>query len=433
MDVTVSQSSVDGRVSAPPSKSYTHRAVLAAGYTETGTGSVTIHNPLDSADTRATMRAVEAYGGTVTTTEAGLRVEGFGDRPTVPDDVIDCANSGTTMRLATAAAALADGTTVLTGDASLRGRPQGPLLRALETLGARTQSTRANSRAPLVIEGAMTGGSAAIPGDISSQFVTALLMAGAVTEAGLDLTLQTELKSAPYVAITREVLEAFDVTTRRTGRGFLASGHQQYTPPTDGYTVPGDLSSASYLLAAGALAGGTVMVTGVRPSEQGDEAIIGILKQLGAPVEWDTAEGELTVMNAPLTGTTVDVEATPDLFPTLAVLGAAADGTTTLVNCEHVRYKEVDRVSAMAETLTRLGACVEETADTLTVHGGESDLQGVTVDGRGDHRVVMALAVAGLVATGETTVTDADHVAVSFPGFFETLSALGATVSTDRS
>jgi 3-phosphoshikimate 1-carboxyvinyltransferase (EC 2.5.1.19) len=428
MDATVSQSSVDGQVTAPPSKSYTHRAVLAAGYTETG--SVTVHNPLDSADTRATVRAVEAYGGTVTTTKTGLRVEGFGGRPTVPTDIINCANSGTTMRLATAAAALADGTTVLTGDASLRGRPQGPLLRALETLGARTQSTRANGQAPLVIEGIMTGGSAAIPGDVSSQFVTALLMAGAVTEAGLDLTLQTELKSAPYVAITREVLEAFGVTTRQTGRGFLASGYQQYTPPANGYNVPGDFSSVSYLLAAGALAGGTVTITGVRPSEQGDEAIISVLKELGAPVNWDTTAGELTIKKAPLTGTTVDVAATPDLFPTLAVLGAAADGTTTLVNCEHVRYKEVDRVSAMAETLTQLGARVEETEHTLTIHGDESDLTGTRVDGRGDHRVIMALAVAGLVATGETTVTGADHAAVSFPEFFETLSTLGATVST---
>ena len=431
MDATVSPSTVDGRTAAPPSKSYTHRALLAAGYAD-GEGTV-VQNPLDSADTRATMRAVEAFGGEIERTDAGVHVDGFGPQPAVPETVIDCANSGTTMRLATAAAALADGTTVLTGDASLRSRPQGPLLRALETLGARVESTRGNGQAPLVIAGRMTGGSAAIPGDVSSQFVTALLMAGAVTDAGVDLTLQTELKSAPYVEITREVLEAFGVRTRRTGRGFLVDGRQAYDPPADGYAVPGDFSSISYLLAAGAIAGGAVTVTGARPTAQGDDAIVDTLAEMGAPIDWDREAGEVTVEAAPLSGTAVDVEDTPDLFPTLAVLGAVADGTTALVNCEHVRYKETDRVSAMAEALDGLGATVEETEATLTIHGGDSTLRGTTVDGRGDHRIIMALALAGLVAEGETTITGADHVGVSFPGYFETLADLGADLTaTDQ-
>ena len=426
MKATVSCSAVDGRVPAPPSKSYTHRAILAAGYADRE--GIRIRNPLDSADTRATIRVVEALGGSVEQTDDGLRIEGFGPRPTVPETVLDCANSGTTMRLGTAAAALVDGTTVLTGDRSLRSRPQGPLLRALKTLGARAESTRGNDQAPLVIRGRMTGGSAAIPGDISSQFVTALLMAGAVTDAGVDLTLQTELKSAPYVAITRELLEDFGVRTRRTGRGYLVDGRQEYVPPEDGYAVPGDFSSISYLLAAGAIAGGSVTVTGARPTAQGDDAIADVLAEMGAPVEWDRAAGEITVDGASLSGTAVDVEDTPDLFPTLAVLGAVADGTTALVNCEHVRYKETDRVGAMAESLNQLGAVVEETEATLTIHGDESTLEGTTVDGRGDHRLVMALALAGLVAEGETTITGAEHVEVSFPSYFETLAELGADV-----
>ena len=187
MDADISEGAVDGRARAPPSKSYTHRAVLAAGYGE----ETTIHGPLVSADTRATMRAVEAFGGSVDhrPEDDALDVAGFVGEPAVPDNVIDCANSGTTMRLATATASLVDGLTVLTGDASLRSRPQAPLLRAIDQLGGRAQSTRANGRAPLIVGGPITGGSAAIPGDVSSRFVTALLMAGAVTDAGVDVTL----------------------------------------------------------------------------------------------------------------------------------------------------------------------------------------------------------------------------------------------------
>ena len=422
MDVDIAPSTVQGRTRAPPSKSYTHRAVLAAGY---GDGA-TVRNPLVSADTRATMRAVEAFGGSVESDGDALVVSGFDGEPAVPADVLDCANSGTTMRLATATAALADGLTVLTGDASLRSRPQGPLVRALDQLGGRAESTRGNDQAPLVVGGPMTGGSAALPGDVSSQFVTALLMAGAATDAGVDLTLQTALKSAPYVDITVELLDAFGVRARETSRGFSVAGRQRYR--ADSYTVPGDFSSASYLLAAGAVAGGPVTVTGVRPGAQGDQAIVEVVERMGATVSWDRAGGELTVRGDSLSGIETSVADTPDLLPTLAVLGAVADGTMTLTDCEHVRYKETDRVSAMAEALGRMGATVEESESTLRVHGGESHLQGATVDGRADHRIVMALSVAGLVAEGTTTVTGADHVEVSFPGFFDVLAGLGADI-----
>ncbi len=427
MDVTVGRSRVAGTARAPASKSYTHRAVLAAGHARR----TTVRGPLLSADPRATVRAVEAFGGRVEERAGDLDVEGFLGRPGVPDDVVDCGNSGTTMRLVTATAALADGTTVLTGDASLRSRPQGPLLSALETLGARARSTRGNGQAPLVVEGPIEGGRVAIPGDVSSQFVTALLMAGAVTEEGVDVDLETELKSAPYVDVTRDVLDAFGVATRRTDAGFAVDGGQAYEATDGTYSVPGDFSSISYLLAAGAVAGsGPVRVEGARPSAQGDSAIVEHLREMGAPVEWDETAGVVTVEPAALSGVDVAVGDTPDLLPTLAVLGAAADGTTRLTDAEHVRYKETDRVAAMAESLAALGASVEEHPEALVVHGGDSRLRGTTLDGRGDHRVVLSLAVAGLVAEGETTVRGAEHVDVSFPDFFETLAALGADVRT---
>ena len=444
MDAHVTQSTVSGRVRSPPSKSYTHRAILAAGYS----AGALVRNPLWSADTKATARAVERYGGTVdraSRTEDGtLEVAGFDGQPTVPADVIDCANSGTTMRLTTATAALADGGTVLTGDASLRSRPQGPLLDALDRLGARAESTRRNGQAPLVVFGPIEGEEVAIPGDVSSQYVTALLMAGAVTEAGIDIELRTELKSAPYVDITLDVLEAFGVTVDVIGGdeggdvasagadGFRVPGGQFYEPTDGEYSVPGDFSSMSYLLAAGAVAGEPdeeVLVAGAHPSAQGDAAIVDVLDRMGASIEWDRANGHVRVRQSSLSGVEVDVGDTPDLLPTIAALGAIADGDTRIVNCEHVRYKETDRVTAMAEELGRLGAAVTEERDVLTVHGDGSDLTGATVDGRGDHRLVMALTVAGLVAEGTTTIRGAEHVDVSFPGFFDALYDLGASVS----
>ncbi|GAA0537771.1 3-phosphoshikimate 1-carboxyvinyltransferase [Halorubrum ejinorense] len=457
MDVRVTHSDLRGTARAPPSKSYTHRALLAAGYSD----GATVESPLISADTRATARAVGAFGGAVAPADAegagadagsdltdadALAVEGFAGRPGVPDDVIDCANSGTTMRLVTAAAALADGATVLTGDESLRSRPQGPLLDALGDLGVRAESTRANGRAPLVVSGPLAGGEVAIPGDVSSQYVTALLMAGAVTDEGIAVDLTTPLKSAPYVDITLELLadfgveatpldEAGDALDGAAGAaGFSVPGGQTYAPSDGTYAVPGDFSSISYLLGAGAVAaepGESLRIEGARPSAQGDAAIVEIVDRMGASVDWDREAGEIGVERADLTGVTVDVGDTPDLLPTIAALGAVADGDTRIENCEHVRYKETDRVSAMAEELSAMGAETTEEPDVLTIHGDESSLKGATVDGRADHRIVMALAVAALAAEGTTTIRGAEHVDVSFPGFFDAMADLGMDVEPD--
>ncbi|KZX48162.1 3-phosphoshikimate 1-carboxyvinyltransferase [Haloarcula hispanica] len=427
MDITIAESTVEGTAQAPPSKSYTHRAVLAAGYAD---GAV-VHDPLVSADTKATMRAVEAYGGSVSLAEdeSTVEVTGFDGRPETPDDVIDCANSGTTMRLVTATAALQDNLAVLTGDESLRSRPQGPLLDAIEQLDGDAESTRRNGQAPLVVGGGIDGGGVEIPGDVSSQYITALLMAGAVSPDGIDIDLTTELKSSPYVDITLEVLDAFDINAQKTDTGFTVDGGQTYVPEGGDYNVPGDFSSMSYLLAAGALAAEDgLQVTSAFPSAQGDAAIVDILDRMGADLDWDEESGEITVTQSELTGIEVGVEDTPDLLPTIATLGAAADGVTRITDAEHVRYKETDRVSAMAEELTKMGAEVEEHQDELFVYGADSDLIGTTVEGRADHRIIMSLAVAGLVADGETTVSGAEHVDVSFPDFFDVLDSLGATV-----
>ncbi|WP_137287302.1 3-phosphoshikimate 1-carboxyvinyltransferase [Halorussus salinisoli] len=433
MDVEIDPSTLSGTARAPSSKSYTHRAILAAGYS----GGALVYDPLVSADTKATMRAVDAFGGDVTRKSDHLDVDGFDGRPEVPGDVLECANSGTTMRLVTATAALADGITVLTGDSSLRSRPHGPLLRAIDELGGNAESTRGNGQAPLVVEGPVSGGSVSMPGDVSSQFVSALLMAGAITDEGIEVELETELKSAPYVDITLELLDEFGVEAGKEGVGggggtYHVEGGQFYEPEDGEYHVPGDFSSISYLLGAGAVAAeedDPVRVRGAYPSAQGDSKIVGVLGRMGADVDWNRDDGIITVERSDLSGVEVDVGDTPDLLPTIAALGAVADGETRIVNCEHVRYKETDRVSAMAEELEKLGATTDESQDVLRIHGDESELEGGVVDGRGDHRIVMALSVAALAADGPTTITGGEHVDVSFPDFFEVLYDLGATVN----
>ena len=434
MDVRISPSQVRGSARAPPSKSYTHRAILAAGYG----GGALVKNPLFSADTKATARAVEAYGGSTERVDDDLEVVGFEGAPETPGNVVDCANSGTTMRLTAAAGALVDDLAVLTGDTSLRSRPQGPLLDALDDLGARAESTRRNGQAPLVVGEGIDREGVSIRGDVSSQYITGLLMAGAVTENGLEIDLTTDLKSAPYVDITLEVLADFgieseviggdDSEVRSSGAdGFRVPGGQSYEPTDGEYHVPGDFSSMSYLLAAGALAAdGELLVEGAYPSAQGDSAIVSILERMGADIEWDRANGAISVAESDLSGVEVGVADTPDLLPTIAVLGAAAEGTTRITDCEHVRLKETDRVAAMATELTKMGVDVEEYEDELVVHGG--GLEGATVEGYDDHRIVMSLAVAALVADGETTIEGAEHVDVSFPEFFEVLYDLGADV-----
>jgi 3-phosphoshikimate 1-carboxyvinyltransferase len=435
MDVWISPSRVHGTARAPPSKSYTHRAVLASGYAE----GATVCDPLFSADTAATARAVEALGGSTERVDGHWAIDGFDGDPETPDDVIDCANSGTTMRLTTATCGLLEGLAVLTGDSSLRSRPQEPLLDALEQLSARAESTRANGKAPLIVGDGTAGGSVSIRGDVSSQYITGLLMAGAVTEAGVEIELTTELKSAPYVDITLEVLDDFGVAATVLGGdnsavraagadGFRVAGRQAYAPEGSSYDVPGDFSSMSYLLAAGALAArDPLTVEGAQPSAQGDSAIITILESMGADVEWDREAGIIEVDRSELHGIEVAVADTPDLLPTIAVLGAAASGTTRITDCAHVRLKETDRVAAMATELGRMGVDVSEHEDELVVHGG--GLEGATVRGHDDHRIIMALAVAALVAEGETTIEGVDDVDVSFPAFFDVLDELGVDIT----
>ena len=417
MIASVERSDISGEVYAPPSKSYTHRAILI---TALGPGG-TVKRPLISADTKATISASEAFGAKVALKE-DIDIEGVSGKPQTPEDVINVLNSGTTLRFCSAVSALTDGS-VLTGDASIRSRPNGPLLSALNNLGVDAFSIRGNGKAPLVIRGRMKGGVAKLNGGVSSQFLSALLIASPLAQGDTKIVIQGELKSRPYAEITLDMLEDAGATIKAKDQEFEIKGGQSYNLPR--YTIPGDFSSASYPLAAAAVTGGKVAVRGVLPSRQGDSAIVDILTRMGAEISWDKAEGVLRIEGKELNGINVDASLTPDLVPTIAVLGSLAHGKTIVSNAEHVRHKETDRLHAMALELSRMGADIIERPDGLEITGGK--LHGADVNGYDDHRIVMALTVAGMAA-GKTRITNAESVDVSYPGFFQQMQSMGARI-----
>ncbi len=420
MKLAIQKSEIKGTVSAPPSKSYTHRAIAIASLSK----KATIYNPLLSEDTKATIRASEAFGAGIESKKDSLIIKGFDGKPSVPDNIIDVANSGTTLRIMTAVASLVNGATVLTGDASIRTRPNTPLLNALNDLGAEAFSTRGNGMAPLVVRGKMRGGRVYIDGSISSQFISALLIACPFAQNRTAIMIKGELKSRPYVNITIDMLRDAGAKIEADERvnSFTLPPEQEYNLKS--YNVPGDFSSASYLMAAGVLCG-EVTIKNLFPSEQGDSALIELLEKMGAQISWDKKKGEVRVSKGKLKGINVDVGTTPDLVPTLAVLGAAAEGTTIIENAEHVRYKETDRLHAMTVELKKMGVDITEEKDRLIIKGG--NMKGAQVHGWDDHRIVMALAVAGMVA-GDTTIDSIESVSISYPGFFEDLKNIGAVV-----
>lgn len=418
MIASVERSEISGEVYAPPSKSYTHRAILI---TALGPGG-TVKRPLISADTRATIAASEAFGAKVSL-NGEIVVRGVSDSPQTPDDIINVLNSGTTLRFCSAVASLTDGA-VLTGDSSIRTRPNGPLLSALNDLGANAFSIRKNGKAPLVIQGKMKGGVARLNGGVSSQFLSALLIAAPLAEGDSRIIIEGELKSRPYAEITLDMLKDGGVQVDAQAQEFFVPGNQKYN--LKGYTIPGDFSSASYPLAAAAVTGGEVTVKGILPSRQGDSAIIDILRRMGADVSWNKEKGDLKIKGGELRGIDIDASLTPDLVPTIAVLGTAAKGKTVVYNAEHVRHKETDRLHAMATELAKMGANIVERPDGLEVMGGR--LHGADVNGYDDHRLVMALTIAGIIAGG-TRIKTAESVDVSYPGFFQAMKGLGANVA----
>ncbi|MFQ5950704.1 MAG: 3-phosphoshikimate 1-carboxyvinyltransferase [Candidatus Geothermarchaeales archaeon] len=418
-------SRVSGRIKAPPSKSVTHRAIVLASLAN---GQSVIRNPLESRDALASLNGCRRLGASITLDGEGWRVRG-GLPCQTPRDVIDVENSGTTMRLLTATSTLmSGGYAVLTGDSSTRRRPMQPLLDSLGELGANCWSTRANGKPPVVVQGGtVKGGMTRIRGDISSQFISALLVAAPAFSRDTTIRVEGSIVSQPYHDMTLNVLERFGITTKRHNiQEYLIPSHQEYKPCT--FVVPGDFSSAALLLAVAALTESELTVAGLDFSiGQGDSAILKILAEMGSQVETNTEEGWVTVHGDGLQGGEFDLSSNPDLLPVVAVLALKAEGETTIRGVKHARFKESDRIAVLATALPRFGVDLEEREDGLTI-GGRRLLRGCELDAHGDHRIFMALCAAASGASEPCVVDGMESVDVSYPTFVEDLVRCGMRV-----
>jgi 3-phosphoshikimate 1-carboxyvinyltransferase len=427
MDVIVKATDfLSGEVKAPPSKSYTHRAIMMAGLAE---GTSKIHDPLLSADPLASINALRAAGAEINIKDSELEIMGNSGEIKVPTGIVDVHNSGTTIRIMTSVFALCGEKVTLTGDSSIQKRPMQPLLDALRQMGVETSSTNGNP--PVTIKGSIKSSTCKIRGDLSSQYISGLLMALPLARGDSRVEIEGELKSRPYLDLTFDMLTRFGGEVKNNDyKSFEIPGTQTYKA-TD-YTVEGDYSGAAFILAAAVLTNSKVTVRNLfRESRQGDKKIVEILQKMGAELEIGKDSVTVNGCNS-LNGVEVDLSQTPDLLPIMAVLGALAKGETRIYNVEHARIKECDRIDAMSQGLRKMGAEFKENPDGFIFRGVEM-LKGTKLKTFNDHRIVMALAVAGLRAKGETLIKDAESVAVSFPNFIGAMCSLGANFNEEAS
>ncbi|MDV2482382.1 3-phosphoshikimate 1-carboxyvinyltransferase [Methanoculleus sp. Wushi-C6] len=420
MIVRVSQTGpVDATFEAPPSKSYTHRALIAAAL---ASGRSRIAGPLRAADTELTARGLESLGVPLEWLPGEIAVTGCGGTfPAAGEVVIDCGNSGTTLRLLTSAALLSRHPVVLTGNQRMLERPVGPLAGALQALGGEIAFPGAPGYPPIRVSGRLRGGKAEIDGSISSQFVSSILMAAPYADEDVELALPATPASRSYLDVTADVMLRFGARLKRRGYDWFRVESGAAYRGRD-YRVEGDYSSASYLFAVAAVCGGKVTVRGLNPtSVQGDRRFLDALEAMGCVVT--AGDDAVTVeRTGDLHGIEMDMSSSPDTVQTLAAVAAVATSPTTITGTAHLQYKESDRVGVTAETLRRMGAGVEVTEDSLTIT--PAPLHGVAVDPHDDHRTAMAFTVLGL-AVGGMAIRDPGCVEKSFPGFWEALYAEG--------
>ena len=402
-----------GEVMIPGSKSYTHRALLISALAE---GESVLQNALRSEDTDYTARALRTFGIEVIEEKDSLHVRGMGGRLKEGDAEIYVGNSGTSMRFLTALAALRRGRTRLDGNERMRMRPMGPLLRSLSDLGVEAYSQDGTGNPPVIVEsnGAL-GGETSLPGRESSQFISALLIVAPMAHKDVRVEVVGPMSSRPYVEITLDIMRAFGAEAELVGKQtFWVKAGQRYVSRT--YEIEGDASNASYFFAAAAVTGGKVRVNHFRPdSVQGDAGFLNVLEEMGCEVL--RGDGFAEVRGKQMRGIEIDMNAMPDLVPTLAVSAIFARGKTVIRNIGHLRLKESDRIRALATELAKIGARVEEGSDSLTLAGG--DVRGAEIEAYNDHRMAMSFAVAGLKVPG-IRILGERCVEKSFPGFWET-------------
>lgn len=425
MKFIVKKSTLSGVATIPGNKSGTARGIIFGSLAD---GTTTLLNPLTNSDSYSIVAMMEALGAEIdTSNDAKWLIKGTGGKLAVPACVLDAENSGTGFYFLLALCGQVPGYSVLTGDYQICYRPAQPMIDALNALGATAFSTRNSGTAPIVVKGPFTGGEISFSG-VNSQWMTPFLCACALAEKD-TLIHETDLLERPYVDMTLGMLALAGIEIEnRNYDEFFVRGGQKFKPFT--YTLPGDWGTSGYPLIATAITPGSeVTFHGLDMNDfAGEKAFVQILKDMGASVQVkDNGLGGITVKGGlPLQGIEIDCSGTPDAVPILAVLGCYAQGKTVLKNIGACRLKETDRAKSIREELTKMGGIFEETEDTLTIH--HSKLTGAKISGHHDHRIVMATSVAALIAEGESVIDHAEYTAVSFPNFFEVMSALHANI-----
>ncbi len=419
MRVSVRKSEVRGRVRAPSSKSYTLRGLMCAALAK---GESEIVHPLSSDDTEASLNVLAELGIRVRRNEDSWQVTcgGFHE----PDTDLFCGESAATLRFMSAICSLVPGKCRLTAGPSLSSRPVKTLVQSLRQLGVNVSCQ--DEVAPVIVEGGgLRGGVTELPGNVSSQFVSALLFISPFADEGVKIRLTTPLESKPYVLMTLDCLEKFgiEVDCSRDLTQFEVA--KQAYRPTE-YTVEGDWSSASYFLALGAMSGEVEVENLDSQSLQGDKMIINFLRDMGATI--DINNNSVIVKGSGLKAVRADLTDCIDLLPTMAVLAAAADGVSEFTGIERARIKESNRVSAVKEGLERMGIKVGEERNKMTIAGPGA--KGATIDSRNDHRIAMAFSILGSV-TGGMTIDGAECVSKTYPEFWDVLKNMGGEVKID--
>ncbi len=415
MKFRVQKSCLSGDVLIPASKSHTIRAVAIAAM---ASGRSVLRNPLESADARSAFRAAGEFGARIKVENDRWIIDGVGGEINPVASFVDVANSGTTLRIFSALAALCSHDITFDGDSSIRKRPMTPLLSALKNLGAHVKSL--DNKCPFTICGPMRGGKTRVNG-ISSQFVTALLFSAPLAKGDTEIIVEN-LHEKPYVEMTLDWLRNQQIKFEQKGLDwFRIPGNQEYK--AFDRQIPADFSTATFALCAAAITQSEILIRGLDFSDhQGDKKVFDFLMHMGVEIE-HRSDG-VFISGKSLTGMDIDLNDTPDALPALAVVGCFAKGTTRLLNVEQARLKECDRIHAITAELKKMGADISELPDGVVIR--QSDLKGATVHGYDDHRMVMALALAGMMASGETIVDTAEAVNVTYPGFLNDFLKLGA-------
>jgi 3-phosphoshikimate 1-carboxyvinyltransferase len=366
-----------------------------------------------------------ALGAEISSEEDKILINGI-KKFQVPDEVLDVENSGTTIRFMTALVAHVPGTVKLTGDSSIQKRPMGPLLDALTQLGVKCWSEKNDGTPPIIVQGGkLKGGHIKIPGNISSQFISGLLISSPLAQSDVTIELTTELKSAPYLAITSYMLDQFKIKHQYDPqkRLYRIPGHQTYQPVD--FTVPGDFSSAAFFLVAGALLNGQIAISNLDMEDpQGDKQIIEILKEIGVRVSTKPKDKMVMVRKGGLKPFQVDCTDIPDLVPILAVLASFIPGESKLFNAAHLRLKESDRLHTISTELQKMDVDIQELEDALIINGNPIH-KSTVLESYNDHRIAMALVIASLPLEENNFIKNIECISVSYPHFLEDLKNLG--------